>query len=193
MYISDSVLYIAEGETFGYTVQLTHKPGVREDETVDLMNDEVRIYLTSSQEVYQQDDDSGGGTDFQQRVGHRTQLTIDTNVATNGATLDASGKMSGSKTGRASYTGPVAYAAGRAAVPGADDEHHEGPTPYYYVAYSTVNPSQASPTLACEGSTEAGIQQTRTESGIDLECCQSLCEGDPSCHGIDFYNQCVYI
>ena len=140
------MLYIAEGETFGYTVQLTHKPGVREDETVDLMNDEVRIYLTSSQEVYQQDDDSGGGTDFQQRVGHRTQLTIDTNVATNGATLDASGKMSGSKTARASYTGPAAYAAGRAAVPGADDEHHEGPTPYYYVAYSTVNPSQASPT-----------------------------------------------
>ena len=76
------MLYIAEGETFGYTVQLTHKPGVREDETVDLMNDEVRIYLTSSQEVFQQDDDGSGGSanvEFEQRRNHRTQLIISTN------------------------------------------------------------------------------------------------------------------
>ena len=66
-------MYLEEGETFGYTVSLTHQPGVREDETVDLQNDEVRIYLTSSQEVYQQDDESSTEVAFQQRVGHRQE------------------------------------------------------------------------------------------------------------------------
>eukprot|EP01049_Picozoa_sp_SAG25_P015052 SAG25_NODE_2908_length_1322_cov_1.487326_1_plen_86_part_01 len=44
--LSESVVYVNEGGSFMYTVQLSHKPGVREDNTVDLANDEVRIYLT---------------------------------------------------------------------------------------------------------------------------------------------------
>ena len=33
VYISQSVMYLTEGETFGYTVKLTHQPGVREDDS----------------------------------------------------------------------------------------------------------------------------------------------------------------
>ena len=46
VHISASVRHVTEGESFAYTVVLTHAPGMREDETIDLMNDEVRIYLT---------------------------------------------------------------------------------------------------------------------------------------------------
>ena len=108
--ISESFLSKSEGETFTYTVQLTHPPGEREDGTIDLLNDEVRIYLTSSQEVLQQDD-VGGEVVWQQRRNHRTQLRIYTNDITNSGTA---GSVS-------------------------------GPLPYVYVAYSTVNPSHASP------------------------------------------------
>ena len=98
---------------------------MREDETVDLMNDEVRIYLTSSQEVFQQDD--AGSGDFAQRVGHRSQLVIDTNVASIGA---------GACINAATCT-PTPYS-----LPGSK---LNGPVPYKYVAYSTVNPTQPSP------------------------------------------------
>ena len=84
--MSESFLTVAEGDTVTYTVALTHAPGMREDETIDLRNDEVRIYLTSSQEVYQQDDQGDGSVGFEQRRNHRTQLQIETNdVDGNGA------------------------------------------------------------------------------------------------------------
>ena len=84
---------VTEGGSFFYTVKLSHKPGVREDNTVDLLNDEVRIYLTSSQEVYQQGtqvpvaragpgDPPAGTAEFSSLLGHRTQLQIDTNQYT---------------------------------------------------------------------------------------------------------------
>jgi hypothetical protein len=79
--LSESVVYVNEGGSFMYTVKLSHKPGVRQDKTVDLANDEVRIYLTSSQEVYQQGTGTAAGSEtFTSMLGHRTQLQIDTNV-----------------------------------------------------------------------------------------------------------------
>ena len=131
VYISTSVRHVQEGEAFAYTVQLTHQPGMREDETVDLLNDEVRIYLTSSQEVYQQDDE--GGVGFKQRVGHRTQLEINTNVAS--VTESAAGLVT-AVTPRA-----------EAATADPPKDQHMGPVPYVYVAYSTKNPAQASPKI----------------------------------------------
>ena len=121
--ISESHKAVVEGGVFSYTVVLTHAPGMREDNTIDLRNDEVRIYLTSSQEVYQQDDESATLVKFQQRVGHRTQLQINTNVKT------ASNPAS-----------PTAWSTAAELL-----AHTKGPTPYTYVAYSTVNPTQASP------------------------------------------------
>ena len=82
--ISDSVKYVNEGSSFYYTVELTHQPGLREDNTLDRANDEVRIYLSSSQEVYQQgvaDATQSTAEAFVQTLGHRTQLVIDTNIA----------------------------------------------------------------------------------------------------------------
>lgn len=76
--LSRSFVSGAEGTAFWYTVALTYTPGLREDATVDRRNDEVRIYLTSSQEVFAQDD-VGGSIVFQQRRNHRTQLRIRTN------------------------------------------------------------------------------------------------------------------
>lgn len=79
--LSDSVVYVNEGGSFYYNVKLSHRPGMREDRTVDLHNDEVRIYLTSSQEVYQQGTSvAAGSANFKQLLGHRTQLQINTNV-----------------------------------------------------------------------------------------------------------------
>ena len=79
--LSDSVVYINEGGSFYYTVKLSHPPGMREDKSVDLLNDEVRIYLTSSQEVYQQGtSDATGSANFKQLLGHRAQLQINTNT-----------------------------------------------------------------------------------------------------------------
>lgn len=133
VFISTSVQHITEGEAFAYTVVLTHPPGMREDETIDLLNDEVRIYLTSSQEVYQQDD-STADTPFEQRVGHRTQLVIDTDVASVTPTADGLVQSTTAKTAPASGDGPA-------------QDVHMGPVPYVYVAYSTVNPTQASPRI----------------------------------------------
>ena len=47
--LSESFASAAEGTTFTYTAVLTHTPGMREDETINTYNDDVRIYLTSSQ------------------------------------------------------------------------------------------------------------------------------------------------
>ena len=58
---------------------------------IDLDNDEVRIYLTSSQEVFQQDDSGSAGgasVDFEQRRNHRTQLIISTNDINNDGGYD---------------------------------------------------------------------------------------------------------
>ena len=82
VYVSESVLFVQESaeDATTYTVVLTHPPGMREDETIDLDNDEVRIYLTSSQEHFQQDDTDGTeeyGV-FEERRNHRTQLIIHT-------------------------------------------------------------------------------------------------------------------
>ena len=41
--LSESYVAKAEGTSFSYTVRLTHAPGMREDGTIDLLNDEVRI------------------------------------------------------------------------------------------------------------------------------------------------------
>ncbi len=145
VFISTSVRHITEGESFAYTVVLTHPPGMREDETIDLLNDEVRIYLTSSQEVYQQDD-STSDTPFEQRVGHRTQLVINTDVEsvtlTDGLVADASDITA--------KTAPAGADNGRASEENGDgpvQNVHMGPVPYVYVAYSTKNPTQASPKI----------------------------------------------
>jgi len=166
--ISESVKYVNEGSSFYYTVELTHAPGMREDQTIDLNNDEVRIYLSSSQEVYQQGKAAQDGTadDFVQTLGHRTQLVIDTNVV----------KCTTGEMGR--YTDPDCFSnadstdgqklsdgmcldtttGNRVSSSWADCQdsnerfepthsHLMGPLPYVYVAYSTKNPSQPS-TLA---------------------------------------------
>ena len=93
--LSESYVAKAEGTSFSYTVRLTHAPGMREDGTIDLLNDEVRIYLTSSQEVLQQDDVAGAKA-WQQRRNHRTQLQIATNDITSSGTAGA-------------VTGPLPY------------------------------------------------------------------------------------
>ena len=38
VFISTSVRHVTEGDSFAYTVVLTHTPGMREDETVDMLN-----------------------------------------------------------------------------------------------------------------------------------------------------------
>ena len=142
VHISTSVRHVTEGDAFAYTVVLTHAPGMREDETIDLMNDEVRIYLTSSQEVYQQDD-STTSTPFEQRVGHRTQLEINTDIAS--VTL-----VGDLVTGQVVKTAPAGANNGRASIENGDgsvQDSHMGPVPYVYVAYSTKNPTQASPRI----------------------------------------------
>ena len=90
--LSESIVYATEGDAFTYTVVLTHAPGMREDQTIDLLNDEVRIYLTSSQEVYQQN--AAGAAGFVQVDGHRTQLAIDTDIlmCTGGSSSGSEGK-----------------------------------------------------------------------------------------------------
>eukprot|EP01050_Picozoa_sp_SAG11_P000471 SAG11_NODE_14_length_26344_cov_14.209411_9_plen_392_part_00 len=167
--LSESVKYVTEGESFTYTVVLTHQPGGREDMTADLLNDEVRIYLTSSQEVYQQN--GPDANDFQQVLGHRTQLAINTNTvycnkqAAQGEWTDSSctDGFCHAPFGHGYTDTQVATieaitadqstceadtAGGAAGTPGvwvAASEHTTNPIPYYYVPYSTVNPAQASP------------------------------------------------
>ena len=162
-------MYLTEGEQFGYTVVLTHQPGVREDETVDLQNDEVRIYLTSSQEVYQQDDETSSTVAFQQRTGHRTQLTINTDVKT--VTLDTALKVTGSVTAYSTHDIDVVHA---------EDSNVEGPTPYIYVRYSTVNPGQASPVLEC-ASTDASTPTKQSD------CPTGCTYASGGCTGGDYY------
>eukprot|EP01043_Picozoa_sp_COSAG02_P065075 COSAG02_NODE_9708_length_2136_cov_1.568974_1_plen_446_part_01 len=178
--ISESVKYVNEGSSFYYTVELTHVPGMREDQTVDLANDEVRIYLSSSQEVYQQGVAATDDTvdDFVQTLGHRTQLVIDTNVVR----CEASDAVQTGAMGR--YTDPNCFSdatstsnakltdgwclnlvtgatssTAKSACTAAHERftpttaHIMGPLPYVYVAYSTVNPSQPSiETAADQGS-----------------------------------------
>ena len=169
VYISQSVMYLTEGETFGYTVKLTHQPGVREDETVDLQNDEVRIYLTSSQEVYQQDDESSTDVAFQQRTGHRTQLTINTDVKA--VTLGADLKVADID------TDVTPYNTHDIDTVHSEDPRVEGPTPYIYVRYSTVNPTQASPVVACPSGTVA-----------EADCPNGCTWTSPgTCAGNDYY------
>ena len=179
--ISDSVKYVNEGSSFYYTVELTHVPGMREDQTIDLANDEVRIYLSSSQEVYQQGTASATATtadDFVQTLGHRTQLVIDTNVvkcesnamgrytdpdcftddtSTAGAKL-TDGYCLNTQTGaRAVAEASGCVAANERFEPTTD--HIMGPLPYVYVPYSTKNPTQPSTVTANAGAgSEAGYR-----------------------------------
>jgi len=125
--LSESVVYVTEGNYFYYTVSLTHQPGMREDKTIDLTNDEVRIYLTSSQEVYQQDDVDSSNNNFVQAIGHRSQLIINTGIDS----------VAGSDEKLRTHSGLTQLAS--------SSMQTNFPTPYVYVAYSTVNPQQASP------------------------------------------------
>jgi hypothetical protein len=169
--LSESVVYVNEGGSFMYTVKLSHKPGVRQDNTVDLANDEVRIYLTSSQEVYQQGTGTTTGSEtFTSMLGHRTQLQIDTNVVkcetalnsvmgayTTADCFDAlydpatpAGIMAGicrdaddnDGTYSSETTKTTCIAAGKVWEPAS--MHYELPLPVVFVAYSTQNPTQAS-------------------------------------------------
>jgi len=164
--ISESVKYVNEGSSFYYTVELTHAPGMREDQTIDLNNDEVRIYLSSSQEVYQQGVAASDATadDFVQTLGHRTQLVIDTNVVTcaGGTTMGrytdpdcfsdadstdgqklSDGMCLDTTTGnRVSSTWADCQDSNERFEP--THSHIMGPLPYVYVAYSTKTPSQPS-------------------------------------------------
>eukprot|EP01052_Picozoa_sp_SAG31_P009701 SAG31_NODE_515_length_14710_cov_6.289097_11_plen_369_part_00 len=167
--LSTSVEYLTEGSDFTYTVVLTHQPGMREDQTVDLDNDEVRIYLTSSQEVYQQT--GPNPTDFQQVLGHRTQLQIDTNyvddcplnpgssglwtdtsciLGTCHATVVGQTYTASQVTALEAITTNAASECTGATPPGVwipAAVHTTNPIPYKYVPYSTVNPSQPSPVV----------------------------------------------
>ena len=165
--LSKSVEYVTEGSTFFYTVVLTHQPGLREDLTADLGNDEVRIYLTSSQEVYQQT--GPAATEFSQMLGHRTQLTINTNYVSactvpSGTSLKWSDSSCMLGTCHATVFG-VTYTTSdvttiEAIATNAASEctgntpagnwvpaetHYKDALPYRYVPYSTVNPTQPSP------------------------------------------------
>ena len=131
---------------------------MREDETIDLDNDEVRIYLTSSQEVFQQDDTCSGGActvAFEQRRNHRTQLIISTNDVDNSGAVDKL-PLGDVKTRFASANSVVwgegtdqAEALGAYAADGdASLQLPLGPLPYVYKTYSTVGgniPTQQSP------------------------------------------------
>ena len=180
--ISDSVKYVNEGSSFYYTVELTHVPGMREDQTIDLANDEVRIYLSSSQEVYQQGTASATATtadDFVQKLGHRTQLVIDTNVVkcdvttkmgryTDPACFAADGSTAGAKltdgyclnteTGVTTTTEKSGCVLAKERFTPTTD-HVMGPLPYVYVPYSTKNPTQPSTVTATAGAgSEAGYR-----------------------------------
>ena len=173
VYISESVIFTQESaiEAETYTVVLTHPPGMREDETIDLDNDEVRIYLTSSQEHFQQDDaaDDDYGT-FEERRNHRTQLIVHTNDIDAGT---SPGYDSAASTAAAHFGSAVTKAWGQeergALAPEAgelsgNDAGYQagltqegadgnvamplGPLPYIYKTYSTVGgniPEQQSP------------------------------------------------
>jgi hypothetical protein len=172
--ISDSVKYVNEGSSFYYTVELTHQPGLREDNTLDRANDEVRIYLSSSQEVYQQGvahATQSTAEAFVQTLGHRTQLVIDTNVVKCAEANGGSGAIQQDARGMGQYTDKACFSdataneladgwcldtatgittAGTKAtclLPNLftpTSSHVMGPLPYVYVAYSTKTPTQPS-------------------------------------------------
>eukprot|EP01044_Picomonas_judraskeda_P002483 COSAG03_NODE_181_length_10999_cov_2.623394_1_plen_478_part_10 len=69
------MISLAEGESFQYTMVLSHPPGTtRSNGVIDFAKDVVQIWLTSSQSVYQEE--SPG--QFVEHLGHRTQLVIET-------------------------------------------------------------------------------------------------------------------
>ena len=166
VYVSESVLFVQESadEATTYTVVLTHPPGMREDETIDLDNDEVRIYLTSSQEHFQQDDTDGTeeyGV-FEERRNHRTQLIIHTSDINNDATRDVAATLDAAHFGLPGATkawmesDKGTIGASGAAAAGSTIETDGpagaamplGPLPYIYKTYSTVGgniPEQQSP------------------------------------------------
>jgi hypothetical protein len=168
VYLSESVVFVEESDAGTtneqtYTVVLTHPPGMREDETIDLDNDEVRIYLTSSQEVFQQDDQQGATVQFEQRRGHRTQLIISTNDVDNDNVIDSVSSLAdvAPKFGSADATVWSASTNSDAAA-GFDtgtDLSPEillplGPLPYVYKTFSTVGgnvPTQQSPVIDVGG------------------------------------------
>ena len=189
VYISESVIFTSETASRmtpeapqEYTVVLTHPPGMREDETIDLDNDEVRIYLSSSQEHFQQDDPAGTETEgvFRERRNHRTQLLIYTNdvnsdgdqdTTTSTAVYGAANTIAWSQGVAGDLTGALAaghtdgaVAAGLSEVSAGDISSGTGapgiatplgPLPYIYKTFSTVGgniPEQQSP-LSSDGAT----------------------------------------
>jgi hypothetical protein len=170
VYLSESVVFLEEDPSKSnsktYTVVLTHPPGMREDETIDLDNDEVRIYLTSSQEHFQQDD-SAKGVVFEQRRNHRTQLIIQTPAGTTDKTFTDSTTLTTNPTSVFGSPKTLAWgtawdAANAAAQRGKLTKDMTsgaalgsnkvglplGPLPYVYKTFSTVGgniPTQQSP------------------------------------------------
>jgi hypothetical protein len=148
---------------------------MREDETIDLDNDEVRIYLTSSQQHFQEDDDSQGKHTFEQRRNHRTQLIIYTNDVNGDDQVDSASQThstgtstqgAGSKPTYFSLFGSAQTTAWNQSTSGtiasthgingaAGDVHLPlGPLPYVYKTYSTVGgnvPNQQSPLGNADG------------------------------------------
>ena len=165
VYLSESVIFLDECAGASctnkktYTVVLTHPPGMREDETIDLDNDEVRIYLTSSQEHFQQDDNTKGEVVFEQRRNHRTQLIIETPQGESDTTSlygstqtlawGSSYDADPDKRGKILSNLISGSSAGKVGLP-------LGPLPYIYKTFSTVGgniPEQQSPTsTAADGS-----------------------------------------
>jgi hypothetical protein len=71
----NQMVFVAEGESFEYTVALAYPPGTtKSNDVIDDKRDTVHIWLTSSQGVMQEE--SPG--EFVQHLGHRTQLVIST-------------------------------------------------------------------------------------------------------------------
>jgi len=154
IYLSDSVKFASEGGHFFYSIVLTHPPGMREDETIDLDNDEVRIYLTSSQEVFQQDDDSTGAIKFQERRNHRTQLVIDTNDKNKDLSLDTDSLWRPNPNIKKTISVTDSKKWGYSHASNNELYMPLGPLPYIYKSYSTVGgniPSQQSPVDAGNG------------------------------------------
>ncbi len=136
----------------------------------------MRIYLTSSQEVFQQDDSCTGAVCevmFEQRRNHRTQLIITTNDIDNSGAVDkltldaakakfatANAKVWG-QDGADVSDGALTLASGQAAALenfAADNDNELqlplGPLPYIYKTYSTVGgnvPTQQSPVTSIDG------------------------------------------
>ena len=110
----------------------------------------MRIYLTSSQEHFQQDEDSKGEVVFEQRRDHRTQLIIDTPQGSttktkafgSDSTLAWSHAYNATDSNRGKL--PKNLVKGEAGAIGLP----LGPLPYIYKTYSTVGgniPTQQSP------------------------------------------------